>query len=241
MIGFNRLLALGAAAFVCLSLLGIAPLEAQQLDAASVIRSIDAAVQTRFDSVAGFTVTEHYTVYMGQSKSAPAAEMTVRTSYRKDSGKSYTILAESGSAMIRKFGLFPLLNNEKSINQPGKVEQSWFTSANYEMKLMPGGIQRLDGRDCLALAVTPRRKAPNLIAGTLWVDASDFGIVKIEGTASKSPSMWAGPAHMMRRYRNVSGFAMATDARAESTSFLLGKIVVTIDYRDYQIQLQPGR
>jgi hypothetical protein len=73
------------------------------------------------------------------------------------------------------------------------------------------------------------------------VDAKDFGIVKIEGTASKSPSMWAGETRMMRRYANVSGFAMATGARAESNSFLFGKTVVTIDYRDYQIELSQRR
>jgi hypothetical protein len=33
---------------------------------------------------------------------------------------------------------------------------------------------------------------------------------------------------------------MATHARAVSNSFLLGKTVVTIDYRDYQVQLRPG-
>jgi len=238
---FRRLLmALKAAAMVYLAGLAIAPVEAQQFDAPSVIRQIDAAVRTRFESVAGFTVREHYAVYRGQNTAVPVAEMTVKTTYRKGTGKGYEIIAQSGSALIRKFGLIPLLDNEKSINQPGKVEQSWFTSANYEMKLVPGGIQRLDGRDCLTLSVTPRRKAPNLIQGTLWVDAKDFGIVKIEGTASRSPSMWAGEIHMMRRYANVSGFAMATGARAESDSFLFGKTIVTIDYRDYQIQLRPG-
>jgi hypothetical protein len=34
---------------------------------------------------------------------------------------------------------------------------------------------------------------------------------------------------------------MATHARAVSNSYLLGRTVVTIDYRDYQIQLRPAR
>ncbi|MGB7547161.1 MAG: hypothetical protein WBM14_05395 [Terracidiphilus sp.] len=230
-----------AATALCLISLGVAPAAAQQLDASSVIRHIDAAVQARFEAVAGFTVSEHYAVYRGKDEAHPAAEMTVRTTYRKDTGKSYTIVSESGSAIIRRFGLIPLLDNEKSINQPGNVERSWFTSANYEMKLKSGGIQTLNGRECLALAVTPRRKAPNLIQGTLWVGAKDYSIVQIEGTASGSPSVWAGPTHMMRQYANVSGFAMATHARAVSNSFLFGRTIVTIDYQDYRIQLRPTR
>jgi hypothetical protein len=45
----------------------------------------------------------------------------------------------------------------------------------------------------------------------------------------------------MRQYANVSGFGMATQARAVSDSFLLGQTIVTIDYRDYHIQLAPGK
>jgi hypothetical protein len=45
----------------------------------------------------------------------------------------------------------------------------------------------------------------------------------------------------MRQYANVSGFAMATQARAVSDSFLLGRTTVTVDYRNYQIEIAPAR
>jgi hypothetical protein len=134
-----------------------------------------------------------------------------------------------------------ILDSEKRINLPGNREGSWITSTNYEMKLKPGGIQRQDDRDCLVLAITPKHKAPNMIDGTLWVDAKDGLIVRIEGVASQSPSIFTGPAHVMRKYANMSGFAMATQAWAKSDSFLLGQTVVTIDYRDYQIRTGQAR
>ena len=99
----------------------------------------------------------------------------------------------------------------------------------------------MDGRDCLALAISPRRKGTNMIEGTLWVDVRDGEIVRLEGSATQSPSIFTGPAQVMRSYASVNGFAMATQARAVSDSFLLGQTVVTIDYRDYQIQLSPAR
>jgi len=242
MIDFRRYgAALRVAAVSFFGCLGIIAVPAQQPDESVVIQGIDAATRTRFESIAGFTVTEHYTVYRGSDETHPAAEMTVKTTYRRETGKSYEILSESGSELIRRFGLHPLLENEKSINLPGNVEHSWFTSANYVMKLKPGGIQQLDGRDCFALAVTPKRKAPNMIAGTLWVDAKDFSIAQIEGIASKSPSMWTSPPHMMRNYIKVSGFAMSNHARAASNSCLVGRTIVIIDYRDYQIRLVPGK
>jgi hypothetical protein len=137
--------------------------------------------------------------------------------------------------------LKPLLDNEQTINEPGNVEKSWFSSANYEMKLKPGGVQKLNGRDCFALAITPKEKATNMIDGTMWVDARDGSLVQIDGTASKNPSAFSGSTHMMRQYINIGGYAMATHARAESDSFLFGRTVVMIDYSDYHLELKPGK
>ena len=227
-----------SAAALSLGLFLIVKVPAQQPDSTAIIQHIDAINRARYDNVLGFTVIEHYSVFRGKDQAHPAAEMTVRTTYKKDVGKTYTVLSQTGSDLIQRFGLRPLLDNEKSINDPAKVEGSWFTSANYEMKLNPGATQIIDGRKCIALAITPKRKAPNMIDGTLWVDANDHSNVEVEGTASRSPSVFAGTTTMMRRYSNISGYAMATHSRAESNSFLFGRTVVTIDYTDYQIQLR---
>jgi len=216
------------------------PIRAQQPDAA-VVNKVDAMVHARFDSVASFTVTEHYAVFRSGDETHPAAEMTVKTTYRKDTGKSYEMVSESGSTVIRKFGLEPLLENEKRVNDPANREASWFTTANYEMKLKTGVTEQIGGIECVALEISPKQKAPNLIYGTIWVDAKDGSIVRIEGTGSKSASMWTGPAHVVRDYARFSGYMQATHARAETDSSLFGKTVVVIDYTDYQVQLTPAK
>ena len=217
-------------------LCGIAAIPAQDAQSAAIMSRIDDAAQSRYQHVLGFTDIEKYAIYRGSDEVHPAASMTVKTTYRKGVGKSYEILSESGSGLLLRFGLHPLLDNEKEINIPGNVQKSWFTSANYEMRLKPGVTQRIDGRDCLAIAMTPRRKAPNTIDGTLWVDAKDGATAKIEGVASKDPSVFSGTTHMMRQYSNIDGYAMSQHARAESDGFF-GRTVVTIDYSDYHIQL----
>jgi hypothetical protein len=224
--------------FACL---GIIAVTAQEPGNSSVIRGVDAAVMARIDGVAGYTVTEHYAVYRNKDEDHPVAEMTVKTTYKKETGKSYAIVSQSGSEIIRKLVLGAILDNEQRINQPGIREGSWLTSANYEMKLKPGGMQRLDGRECLVLDILPKRKTPYLIRGTIWVDAKDYLIVQLQGTASKSSSVLTGPTQVMRQYANVSGFAMATHARATSDSFLFGQTIVKIDYQGYEIQLRPAR
>jgi negative regulator of sigma E activity len=225
---------------VVLVLLCAPVLRAQEPSAAQVIARIDAAVQYRYEHVLGFTDIEHYAVFRGQDETHPVAEMTVKTTYRKGVGKSYEVLKESGSVLLLKLGLHPLLDNEREVNLPGNVEQSWFNSANYAMELKPGGVQRIDGRDCYALAVRARRKATNAIDGTLWVEAQSGMIVRLDGVATKSPSPLTGASHMMREYMNLNGFPMAAHARAESTSLLLGRTVVKIDYGSYQIEATAG-
>jgi hypothetical protein len=209
------------------------------LDQAAAIRHVDAAVLMRVSRIAGYSVTEHYAVFRGQDETHPVAEMTVKTDYRPETGKSYQVLSQSGSALIRRLGLEPLLEREKEINLPSNVSHAWITSANYNMKLKPG-TQMLDGRECLEFAISPKEKAPNLIEGSAWMDAKDYTIARLEGMASKAPSVFAGQTHMLRNYAYVDGFSMATHARAESTTFLYGKTVVTIDYTGYKIDLKTG-
>ena len=222
--------------FACL---GAITASAQQLDTAAVIQRVDAAVKARVEGIAGYTVTEHYAVYRNMDETNPVAEMTVKTTYQRDTGKSYTIISQTGSGIIRSLVLGAILDNEKRISLPGNREGAWITSANYEMKLKPGGTQLLDGRDCLVLALAPRRKTPYLVEGTLWVDSKDGSIVQVEGTATRSSSLFTGPTQVIRQYANVGGFSQATHARAVSNSFMFGQTIVKIDYQDYQVQLRP--
>ncbi len=210
-----------------------------QPDEAAVIRQVDAAVMGRVNAIAGYTATEHYAVYRGNDEIHPVAEITVKATYRRETGKNYQVLAQGGSALLRRLVLEPILEREREINLPGNVEHAWIDSANYDMKLKPG-TQTVDGRTCFVLAINPKRKAPNLIVGTELVDAKDGSIVRLEGDSSKAPSVFAGETHVLRQYALVDGFSMATHARAESETFLYGKTIVAIDTSGYQIEKKAG-
>ena len=228
------------AAFLFLLLAGVGKFQAQQVDGASIVSKIDAAVKMRVDGIEAYTDTEHYAVFRNEDETHPVAEMTVKTTYKRETGKSYQILSESGSTIIRRLVLHAILENEQRVNKPGIREGSWITTANYQMQVKPGGVQKVDGRDCYAIALTPRRPEPYLLVGTLWVDVRNGEIVKLEGKGSRSSSLLTGPTEMLRHYTDIDGFGEATHARATSDSFLFGKAVVTIDYSAYQIQRRTG-
>jgi hypothetical protein len=234
----QRLL-IGSVATSLLAVLGTWVAPAQQLDTGSVILQVDAAVNARIENLAGYTVKEHYAVFRGHDEIHSVAEMTVMTTYKKETGKSYTIVSQTGSSLVRDLVLGAILDNEQRLNQPGTREGAWITSANYEMKLKPGGTQPVDGRDCLVLALIPKRKTSYLIEGILWVDSKDGSIVQVQGIASKNSSMVTGPTQVMRQYASIGGYSQATHVRAVSNSFIFGETIVTIDYNDYHIQLRP--
>jgi hypothetical protein len=211
-------------------------LPAQMTSNDAVVRGIDAAVAAREENVMAYTVTEHYSIFRNEDKDHPAAQVMVKTSYQKDHGKTYTIISQSGSSIILKQVIPRILDSEREINQPSNRMHSLLTSANYNMKVQ--AEDKVAGRDCLVVQITPRRSSSYLFTGKLWVDAADQSIVQLEGIASKSPSMFAGATQVSRTYDRINGYGMATHATAISNSWILGRTTIQIEYTGYQITLR---
>ena len=206
-------------------------------DLPTVVRGVDLSVKNRIDQLAGYTVTEHYGVFRGHDQSKQVADMVVKTTYRKESGKSYTIVSQSGSSFWRSEVLDRLLDNERHMSQPGNVGTALINSSNYEMSLDQNSVQNLDGHNCLVLNIAPRRSSEYLFKGKLWVDAHDYAIIQLKGTAGKSAFFLASAAEVSRQYAEISNLPMATHAEAVSSSALLGQTVVKIEYTNYSLDL----
>ena len=207
----------------------------QQRDDASVIRGIDASVTAREDHLIGYTATEHYVVYRNGDQQHPAAEMYVKTTYHSDTGKTYQILSETGSVLLRKQLLERMLDSEKTVTQPAIRRTALINSTNYDMAVK--GTATQDGRPGLVMEIAPRRISPYLFRGQIWVDAQDYSIVRLEGITSKSPTVFASPTQVSRQYRMVNGFPMATHATASTAIFLVGQTTIAIDYTNYVLQV----
>ena len=225
---------------ICLLVIAasLTPAIAQQRDSNPTIQKIDASVASRDENLLSYTVTEIYRVYRGADKTHPAAQMTVKTTYRKESGKSYVILSESGSELLLKEVLGRILDSERIMTEPANRSQAVLTTANYTMTVK--GEDHVDGRACKVVAIVPRKSSPYLFRGTIWVDAQDGSIVKLDGMASKAASVLAGASQVSRHYTNINGLPMATHAEAEAGSWLLGQTTIDIDYSGYEMTLRGG-
>jgi hypothetical protein len=90
------------------------------------------------------------------------------------------------------------------------------------------------------VAIVPKRSSPYLFRGTIWVDAQDGSIVKLDGVASKAASVLAGATQVSRQYANIDGLPMATHAEAVAGSWLLGQTTIDIDYSGYEMTLRSA-
>lgn len=211
---------------------------AQQPDAASIVRGIDASVAARENNLLGYTAIEHYSVFRNRDLRHPAASMTVKTTYRKDAGKSYQILNESGSALFGAQILERILESEKTVTKPAVRSTALINSRNYTMASI--GEVTLNGRRCFLLQLVPKRSSPYLFKGKIWVDAGTASIVQLEGITARSPTVFAAPTNIARQYAIIGGFPMATHATASTSIWLIGPTTIQIDYSDYVIQAAPG-
>lgn len=211
---------------------------AQHTDRSAILKAIDMAVERRETDLAGYTTTEHYAAFRNGDTAHPAAQMTVKATYRKESGKSYQILSESGSELLRKEVLERMLEDEHSLTQPANRARAVIDSNNYAMSVKNPAT--IDGRPCVLLQIVPRHAARYLFKGSLWVDARNGSIVRLEGTTAKPVSIIAGPTHVSRQYTMIEGFPVATHATASTSVMLLGQIEIAIDYSNYALDFRRG-
>jgi len=203
----------------------------QSKDAA--ISKAEEVIRARFANIQGYTVTEHYAVYRNGS-TTPSAEKTVLAIYEKSKGIRYTTISQSGSSIFQNRVIEPSLGSEMQIYDPTMRGQLMLTTDNYEIDVEPARSS-IDAQDCVVLDVKALRSSVYLINGRAWVDAKTYLLVRVQGTQSKSSSLWAGTPLITRDFTNVNGFAMVTHEKIEAHNFLLGQTVEEIEYRDYKI------
>ena len=215
---------------------------AQTGDLQTDIQRMDAAVRARTAAISAYTVKEQYSVFRN-GEITPSVQVNVLTTYDRATGKDYKVVSQTGSDLLRKVIIDKVIANEKEMAKAENHESVSVTSANYDIQFDPasssGATQQQNGHDCIVMRLKAKRKVTYLFNGRAWFDAHDFTLIHIEGSPAQSVSFFAGETNGTRDYDKLNGFSMASHAKVHSHSFLFGNTELTIDYTDYQIQLDP--
>ena len=184
----------------------------------------------RQSELSGYTAARRYVAVNRRRH----AEMLVRISCDSNGAKQFTIVSEQGSGAIRKYVFHRLLTEEAEASRRDNRNSNRLTPYNYEFHML--AQETLDNRPAYVLKVVPKTANKYLIDGKVWVDATDYSIIRIEGRPARNPSFWVRRAHFEHTYQKVGQFWFALSTRSDSQLRIFGDSVLTIDTSDYLLK-----
>ena len=140
-------------------------------------------------------------------------------------GFRYQIVGEGGSGFVRGKVLRPWLENEKKMWTAGDPERASLTHANYafdDKGLTPDGL--------VCVGVKSRRKDLLLVDGSIYVNADDGDLVRIEGRLSKAPSFWTRRVEVVRHYRRINGVHVPVAIESIANVLIAGRSTFKMTY-----------
>ena len=192
---------------------------------------LDARNELRKSALLDYKVRRTYQV--ADLKGKVHAEETGQMEFHAPDQKDFVATSESGSGLIRRMALNPLISSEIEA-AAGKVHHdSTISPANYSLELL--GEQQIGAYRCFVAKLVPKRKEKYLFEGKVWIDADDYAIVRIEGHPAKKLSFWIERADFVRQYQKIDGFWLPEKDQTLVQVRLYGKKVLTIEHQNYVV------
>jgi hypothetical protein len=166
------------------------------------------------------------------------AEFSVRMTYSSPGHKVFEVLSEQGTSVLRQRVLRPMLDAEEEAGQDDVRQHTRLTALNYDFKLL--GVQIQQGRQAYLLQVTPKTHNKFLIRGRVWVDAQNFGIIRVEASPAQNPSVFIHNTRVIQQSSRFGDLWLPLFNHSNTDSFLFGHTDVTIDSWDYKIKENAG-
>ena len=165
------------------------------------------------------------------------ATLEVTTTFRRPDTFESQVLRAEGSKFIRERVFDKILEAENATQSTPAKQQIDIVPANYNFGYL--GREDCDGRECYRLGIAQKRKEKYLIEGQIWIDAEDWGIVRIQGSPAKRPSFWARQTQIDRRYKRIDGMWLNDRLESISDVLIAGRSSLKIQYSYESIQTDP--
>ena len=156
------------------------------------------------------------------------AKEIVRMEYTAPDKKTFEPVAEEGSAVVRSLVLKRLMESEMSAAAGKEHHDSSITPANYDFHVV--GEEDLGIHHCFVVEALPKRKDKYLFEGRIWIDSTEFAVVKIAGHPARKLSFWITRADFVRQYEKIGDFWLPARDETFVDVRLYGKKILSIDH-----------
>ncbi|MFZ2023839.1 MAG: hypothetical protein WBA18_00505 [Terracidiphilus sp.] len=185
--------------------------------------------KVRADRLPECTSKRHYHVEFHGFGRNMAADMDVDVTDHGSASRTFHVTSESGSHVLLDHVLKRLLENEQDAAR--NREATGLTPLNYRFDLV--GNTNENGRPLFILQVEPKVSRGLLYRGKIWVDATDYAVVRIEAQPAENPSFWIRSTKIHHVYSKVGDFWLPQRNVSESKIRFGGAATLTIDYGGY--------
>ncbi len=187
--------------------------------------------ELRNSALAGYTEQRTYQVtdMSGRVRAQESGQME----YRAPDKKSFATTLESGSALMRRLALNPLIASEIDAASGKQHHDSAITPENYTLELL--GEQQVGPYRCILARATPKRTDKYLFEGKVWIDTEDYAVVRIVGHPAKKLSFWIERVNFVREYQKIDGFWLPQKDETHVQVRMYGQKVLTIDHQNYTV------
>ena len=208
----------------------------------SIVQKLLAANARRAVALHSYRGKRAYTLDYRGFPGSRSADMSVNASFTAPDTKEFDVVKQNGSKLLLNRVLLKLLDSEKEALQGQNRQNTDLSPKNYEFAFLQ--MDQTPQGAAYVLHVTPRTNSKFLYKGKIWVDATDFAVVRIEGEPAKNPSFWISRTRIEQRYAKFGDFWLPVHNQSVTHSRLGGDAVLNIDYSDYRIndtnQSQPS-
>lgn len=188
----------------------------------------------RAQGLSSLESTREYSLHYTGFPSALSAEMQVKAAYHASGTRDLTVVSESGSKLLRNRVFHRLLESEKeSASDEANRRAVALSTANYRFSLL--GCTSADSRLLFVMQVEPLHAYKYLYRGTVWIDAQDFAVWRIEAEPAQNPSFWTRRSEIHQQYQKIGDFYLPAVNQTFTDTRLGGKAVLTIRYQDYKL------
>jgi hypothetical protein len=165
------------------------------------------------------------------------AELLVAVQGDPDGTKHFEVVNEEGWKSANHRVLRKMLESETETSRPTMRPKTLLTPENYSFSLLQ--TELVERRPAYVIEVVPKRHDKYLFEGRIWVDASDYAVVRCEGKPAKNPSFWTRSIHFVHQYQKTGEFWFPHTSESVTEARIFGKTDVAIRYFNYAPNTAP--